>query len=323
MATPDLRQLPVRLDLAPAESGLGFALRALRANGIDFDRGMQWLDLQRHQPLDGRSVQQLAWSLNVDPRRFGERLVTLEPGARTWVRLAGQRFRRQVATTKLYAKLCPLCIRESGIARLSWLLRACVGCARHGYSLLWTCRHCGKGIGWDRPSVDICRCGRPFKTEGAMERLEPEVQAWLDWLEQRLVPEFQPDEGKPTLAGLPSALAHLTVDGAFRIAEAMGTCALPNMSIRGAKDKAATPRALGAVLARGIDRLKLIEADPAAVHQFASVAHQIALADVAKDFAATGDQMLAWWLLNGMRVVEPSPTRAGGRPKGQLPLFLT
>ena len=32
MATPDLRQLPVRLDLAPAESGLGFALRALRAN---------------------------------------------------------------------------------------------------------------------------------------------------------------------------------------------------------------------------------------------------------------------------------------------------
>ena len=30
----DLRQLPVRLDLAAAESGLGFALRALRANGI-------------------------------------------------------------------------------------------------------------------------------------------------------------------------------------------------------------------------------------------------------------------------------------------------
>lgn len=324
MEALDPRQLPVRLELAPAESGLGFVLRALRANGIAFDRGMHWLGLQRHRPLDRQSVRQLAWALNVDPGQLGERLVTREPGASSWIRLAGHRFRRQVATTTLYAKLCPLCVRETGFARLSWLLRPTVGCARHGYSLIWSCQHCGEAIGWDRPAVDICRCGRPFKASNEADPLEPDVHAWIEWLERGLSAGPQPRVDDVTASRLPSALTHLSVDGAFRIVEALGLCAEPSMSVRAARTKATIPRALGEVMARGLVRLKEIEADPGDVQRFALVAHQVALADVAKDFAALEDQALAWWLLNGMRsAAEAGTTRAGRRPKGQLPLFLS
>ena len=38
---------------------------------------------------------------------------------------------------------------------------------------------------------------------------------------------------------------------------------------------------------------------------------------------ADEDRALAWWLLQGMRSgVDHGNTRAGGRPRGQLPLFI-
>lgn len=56
------------------------------------------------------------------------------------------RFRRQVATNRLYAKVCPQCLRQHGVTKLSWQLRAAVGCAEHGYSLIWMCPQCGESV---------------------------------------------------------------------------------------------------------------------------------------------------------------------------------
>jgi len=324
MVAHEPRQLPVRLDLASAESGLGFALRALRANGIPFDRGMQWLGLERHRPVERQAVIRIAWALNVDADQWGGRMVTRDLGGKGWVRLAGQRFRRQVASNRLYAKLCPQCIRERGIARLSWLLRATVGCPWHGYSLITACQRCGQGISWDRPDIDICHCGYPFKAVSAAPPLEPPIRAWLCWLESSLCPDGLPAAALMATREMPSALTHLSVDGAFRIIEAMGLFAEPNASVRSAIAMCATLPARGSVIARGLDRLQAIEADPAVVPRFSAVVYQCALIQLANDYATQEDHALAWWLLNGLRSgIDPGLTRAGSRPRGQLPLFLT
>ncbi len=170
--------------------------------------------------------------------------------------------------------------------------------------------------------MDICRCGRPFKAAATVEPLESNVQAWLDWLERALSSSFPARVDEVSACTLPVALTHLSVDGAFRIIEAMGLCAKPGTSIRAARGMVSTPRALGAVMARGIERLREIEAEPGSVQRFAPVANQVGLADIARDFAASEDQTLASWLLSGMQVLEPGPTRAGSRPTGQLTLFL-
>jgi hypothetical protein len=319
MATHDARQLPVRLELAPGESGLGFALRVLRANGVAFDQGMRWLGLERHRPLDQPVVRRIAWALNVDADEFGTRLVTRDPGGGPgWVRLAGTRFRRQVATNRLYAKVCPQCLRDKGITRLSWQLRATVGCFLHGYSLVWSCPHCGQPIGWNRPDVDVCRCGRHIKGQAASP-VEPGVQAWLCWLESALSPEAPP----PASTVLPAALLHLSIDGAFRIVEALGLFARPGESVRLALSKCRTPQALGAVVQRGVDRLRAIEADPGVLMRMGATVNQLALAQVAAEGAAQEDQVLAWWVIQVMRSgIDAGNTRAGSRPKGQLPLFV-
>ncbi|HEY4081859.1 MAG TPA: TniQ family protein [Burkholderiaceae bacterium] len=320
----DDRQLPVRLEPAPSESGLGFILRALRANGIPFDRGVQWLNFERHRPMDRANARRVAWSLNVDADQFGERLVTRDPGGgKGWVRLAGQRLRRQVAPNVLYAKLCPQCVRERGVTRLSWLLRAAVGCPFHGYSLIWTCPTCGRGIGWDRPAVDLCRCGRHFRCATAPP-LESGVRGWLCWLEAALSSSKLQPTVMPAFDKLPMVLRHLSVDGAFRIIEAMGMIAAPGQSVRGAMSKCSAPRELGAVIARGLERLSAIEADLENAPRFGAVTNQVALARLFKDCAAIEDQSLAWWLLNAMRSdIDPGATRAGTQPKWQLPLFVT
>lgn len=315
-------QLPLRLQLAPQESGLGFALRAFRANGVDFGRGMKWLGLERHRPVDRSALRLMAWALNVDADQWGARVVMRDPGAKGWVRLAGQRMRRQIASNRLYAKVCPQCIREHGIARTSWLLRAAVGCPWHGYSLIWVCPRCRNGIAWDRPDIDICRCGHPFKALPALP-LAAGVAAWLRWLEFALSPVDQALVVPSGPERLPVALTHLSIDGAFRIIEAMGLCERPSSSVRGALAQCATPPGLGGVIERGIERLRAIEADPASAQQFLELAHHQALAQLARDYATEPDQVLAWWLLSSFKGgFDSGGTRAGIRPQGQLPLFL-
>lgn len=322
MATPDLRQLPVRVELGLSESGLSFALRALRANGVDFDRGMQWLNLQRDKPVDRGTVRQAAWALNVDADAWGQRIVTQDPGGKGWVRLAGQRIRRHVATTRYYAKLCPQCVREHGIARLSWLLRAAVGCPWHGYSLVSSCSRCGQAIGWDRPDVDICRCGHPFKPNQGSPPMEDSVRAWLCWLESALGQTSAAGLRRWTEAALPDALTHLSIDGAFRIIEASGLC-VGTENVRAAAARYSGRQDLGAAIARGVERLRSIERDPSEIRHLSRVINQVALLHIASDFADAADHALAWWLLQGLGGSSGTSTsKAGIRPKGQLPLFI-
>lgn len=314
------RKLPLSVAIEPEESALGYALRSLQINGIDFDTGTRWLGLARLQPAREPLVRRLAWLLNTDPEALSSRIVMADPN-HLWIQLAGHRFKRHAVSPTQYAKLCPLCVRERAIARLSWLLRATVGCVRHGYSLQRTCQNCGSAIRWGRPGIEFCCCGYPFKAPTAVTPLEPDVQAWLEWLEQTLLPPAQGLVTERRQPGLPKVLTHMSIDGAFRVVEALGLCAESNTSVRLARQQATSPRELGRVIARGLSRLREIEADPSAARRLSSVAYHNALIDVSGDFAASEDQALAWWLLTCMRTVEPGPTRAGVRPKGQLPLF--
>lgn len=319
MEMHDLRQLPVRLEIAPTESGLGFALRVLRANGVKFDQGMRWLGLERHRPLDRHAVRRIAWALNVDPDQFGARMVTPDPdGGKGWVRLGGMRFRRQVATNKLYAKVCPQCLHDHGLTRLSWQLRAAAGCSLHGYSLISSCPHCGQMISWNRPDIDICQCGRYIKAQ-ASAPLEQGVQAWLCWLESTL----SPGSALPSPPLLPAALPHLSIDGAFRIVEALGLCASPAQSRRWALSACRSPRDVGAVIERGLNRLLEIADDPQVLIRIAHFVDQPTLIRIAADAAAPEDQALAWWLIQCMRYgLDSGNARVGGWRHGQLPLFV-
>ncbi|MFP3610753.1 TniQ family protein [Paraburkholderia sp. SIMBA_050] len=54
---------------------------------------------------------------------------------------------------------CPACIRERGIFRAIWNIRAVTVCELHGQWLVEHCPQCMEPVGWDRPTLTSCRCG--------------------------------------------------------------------------------------------------------------------------------------------------------------------
>jgi len=56
-------------------------------------------------------------------------------------------------------RVCPECLREGAYLRRSWDLCLLVICPVHKTWMLSACPHCGRNIGWARPTVRACVCG--------------------------------------------------------------------------------------------------------------------------------------------------------------------
>ncbi len=301
---------------------MSWLLRAFQANGIQYEEGMRWLGLDRRTGLSDSDVVKVAWALHADADEVRGRMTLLESrtGGR-WVHLAGHRLCRWVAPTTMMAKLCPLCLREAGFARIDWLTRAVPACRRHSCSLVQACASCGRKIHWARPGLRICRCGRFFKPFEVGGSLEPELVAWLEWVEAVLLG----DAGVARSASLrlPPLLQDMTVDGAYRMVEAFGLLERPGAPVRAVRHSSVSLSAVGAMLTRGLRRLSEVgRAEGMALQAFEDV-HFPVLTELAEEPAADVDGRRAAWLLDCYRAMRPSGMRrVGSRPRRQMPLFL-
>ncbi|MFA6063611.1 MAG: TniQ family protein [Gallionella sp.] len=56
-------------------------------------------------------------------------------------------------------KVCPECVRDSGIIEAFWELRIAEACPIHKRRAISACPSCGQQLNWLRPGLLICRCG--------------------------------------------------------------------------------------------------------------------------------------------------------------------
>jgi len=302
---------------------MSLLLRAFQVNAIDYDDGMRWMGLDRRQVIGENDVAAMAWALHANADEVRRRLVVLEwRGGGRWVHLAGQRLSRWIAPTSMLAKVCPICLRETGYTRILWMTRAAPACRHHGYSLLQECASCGKPIRWARPGVRICRCGRFFKSDGQSLPLEPELQAWLNWTEAVL--QDNASAVQSAQCGLPPLLHAMSLDGAYRLIEAFGLQKGPGDSIRTARHSSVPLAEVGEMLVRGLRRLADVDrAERVDANSFDAICMPV-LSELAASPASDTDGLRAAWLLDVHRAaVHPSRVgRVGVRPRRQVPLFL-
>lgn len=301
---------------------MSWLLRAFQANGVQYEEGMRWLGLDRRTGLSDSDVVAVAWALHADADEVRGRMTLLESRAGgRWVHLAGHRLCRWVAPTTMMAKLCPLCLRETGFARIGWLTRAVPACWRHGCSLVQACAVCSRKIQWARPGLRICRCGRFFKPLDEVGSLEPELIAWLEWVEAVLCG----DAGVARSASLrlPPLLQDMTVDGAYRMVEAFGLLERPGAPVRAVRHSSVGLSVVGAMLTRGLRRLSEVDRAEGITPQAFENVHLPVLTELAEEPAADVDGRRAAWLLDVYRAMRPSGMRrVGSRPRRQMPLFL-
>lgn len=301
---------------------MSLLLRAFQANGVDYQHGMRWLGLDRRRGIGDPDVGLLAWALNVDADDLRARLVVLEwRGGGRWVHLAGQRLSRWIAPTTMMAKLCPMCLRETGTAEMAWMTRLAPACAMHGFSLVQHCGSCGKSIRWARPGLQVCRCGRFFKGAGAPAPCPPPLRAWLDWVNAVLRNDAA--VAQAALARLPVLLASLSLDGAYRLVEAFGLLEAASTPVRELRHGAASLEVVAAMLARGLQRLAAFGGPDDVSRLPFELVHLPVLQELAETPACDADGQRAAWLLDIHRAGRPAGVRrVGARPRRQLPLFL-
>lgn len=315
-------QLGLQVIPKAGESGMSLLLRAFQANGVHYADGVRWLGLDRRQGLSEADVATLAWALRSEFNDLRDRFVVLENrGGGRWVHLAGQRLSRWVAPTTMLPKVCPDCLRETGVARISWMTRAIPACRQHGRSMIQTCAVCGRPLRWARPAVRVCQCGRYIKPTQNVALLGTEVQDWLCWVEATL----HEDEvaARQAMNRLPPALHGVTLDGAYRLVEAFGLLGRPGDPVRNVRSASTGLEECCGVLVRGLRRLfELGRAESVAPSEFDAV-YLTGLSELVNTPAAEADGSRAAWLLDVYRALRPSGlNRVGTRPRRQMPLFL-
>lgn len=178
----DLAPLPVQVEPATNEGGLGFLLRASRANGISLASLLDELGLPRSPWLTAAGLSVLAYTMNVD--RDWLAFATVIAGRRDGFRCFEWRGRLWACPLSLrgkYAQVCPRCLRESGVCSIDWELAGAVVCLQHGCPLIDDCPHCGRRLSWLRPAVDVCSCGH-FLWVDASEQAGEAMAAWVERL---------------------------------------------------------------------------------------------------------------------------------------------
>jgi hypothetical protein len=152
-------RLVVRGTPRTGESLRGFVLRISEANGY---RGMAPLLQLARLPYTFASrssaLQGLAdlfdGLVKVDDLHARSHCLRIERAVRH------QNTKLSVTDVNLaHPKICTICLKESGFARMSWDLRVVIACWRHGCYLLDHCSVCGRQLTWAREALTACPCG--------------------------------------------------------------------------------------------------------------------------------------------------------------------
>ena len=212
---------PISHELHEDESGLGFCLRLVSANGGQLLALRHLLGIGPSVRIQAMHAVKLSQWFGVGKARLEHRLPVFLPrvgGARRFC--YGHFFRQPGALRSSQPQLCPQCISDKGYLRDVWDLTLSTCCLEHGLCLTGRCLHCQTAIKWDRKGVQWGTCKHHL---GATRDAEIANSSLLG--AQRILQAlFQSKECLSVAMeeGLPRWIAGLSVDGWMQVLYAFG-----------------------------------------------------------------------------------------------------
>lgn len=219
-----LTRLPHSVPPHDIESASGYLLRALVRNGASVKEAMSACRAARLSRPLASDADLLAELVDV-PVEWLEHRMPISRTRDQWseVKLFGHVWREPWLLRGGPQQVCPICLEETGVARLEWDLLPYCACHIHKQPLQDVCEGCKRAISPTRPSLEVCECGGYLVAE--MQRLDdgvsPDILRWCSWLSQGLLVDddraggLQPEDLAPQLQGT-------SLDGAFRLVFAYG-----------------------------------------------------------------------------------------------------
>ena len=227
----ELTPPPIQIECFEDESGLGYLLRWLGTNHLPFRWLKKVLGIRGPRLPDTRDAIVLSYLTGVEHDQLKPMLMQTFGNAKEGGMLV---YGQQLLFRDLYRfrspQICPSCIHQKGYISRCWEFGPIPICIEHGIYLIDHCEHCKKPIRWDRPTIDICQCGRifssPVNTSDRPSQSELNLAVWV--LKPLMINEIP---RSPVLSQAPPWMEHLSIDGALRIIKAFGICEIPYEAI--------------------------------------------------------------------------------------------
>lgn len=317
MAKDEVVALPVAVLPRSGECSRSLLLRAATANGLGMEAFGRLVGMNLYRLIDDQPSQ-LASLLGVGAKWFCEHLVTeVSIGrVRRW-RAFGQIWTAEACLRSRRPQVCPECLAATQYCQAVWNVTGYAVCARHGLALEAHCSHCKKPIGWDRPAINVCRCGWMLGRGGAQSSMPVQVVAWSRWVARQtgeagvLAPTDFDGEGR-----LPRWIQGLTVDGAFQSLLALGLRHERFQRISSSDAvKVHSPVQLVAILGRGIERGGLLDAPSVGAFQALNGwVYEEGLERLARRAHNDADRVFAKTLVQALKRVNYRCRATGRRP---------
>ena len=148
--------LPISLDPATGESGVGFLLRVAATNGISMHKLRQLVGMSAAETFTAKHEDRLFALVGLAGRGVPDLLSRIVSGGGS--RCYGHRFRGRTMLRFRRPQVCPSCLREAGTCWATWDLSISVVCVRHNCFLQDLCTTCHAQIRWNRPAVEWGHC---------------------------------------------------------------------------------------------------------------------------------------------------------------------
>ena len=222
---------PIRDDLRSGESAHGYVLRmavANHLNGVPTVKAM--LGKTRFSVLDRSDADSIAIWFGADPDRLATALGSTGIGrnADNFL-LFGHILNRSYFINRMYPRICTACIEESPFCRAAWDLSLVTTCAHHGFVLLDSCLCCGSSLSWNRPAVNVCKCGCTFDIGDESicgSTVEREFSKWAEGKISDLESNINSDTAEITAQAkvpLMRLIQPLSLNGGLHMVYALGT----------------------------------------------------------------------------------------------------
>ena len=319
MNTNLIQPLPVCLDGYQDESGLSYVFRSCLANGLSLVDARSWLGLTTWNSISRRDIQTMSWALGVDYAWLLQRMIVSHgTGLDRVFGFYGQCFGGGMLNFIRSARLCPECLKQEKYGRATWLLLGICGCHQHQCLLLERCPYCQRLISWNRPAIDVCRCGG-FLTakENRGTCLSKQAIAWNHWIEVSLA--YPGEHISPMDFALPVIFRSLSVDGAIRLVHAMGLLLNPDHLLRDTTMKIRSCSEMSGIVERALERLAILNInDRRSCQRLGELIHLPVLEKMKFRGMTFEDRNCAAVLMENLHFKEK---RTGRLPKGQLSLF--
>jgi hypothetical protein len=305
--------LPIELEPFEDESALGWCLRCVTTNKTN----LHWLrrvsGIPETHHLRSEHAKSIAHVLQCSMPWLECRL------AARW-RIHGRTrliwFQHEIwASNHLrgaWPQLCPLCIHASNYCKSSWELSSLSICPIHQCSLIDECGTCGDRLRWDRPAIDICRCGKAFQPTS--ESVEPDA---VELGEILTLASLGHTAYIPS-PRLPAFLAGMSLGGIQTLIDALGLIERPYQVVPPSlRRKARRTSDWYSIVSRALEQLACFRAEGVSGFN-PKTFDQVSLAKLADRAVTSTDSQVASLLLDA---AGQGAYAAGGWHERQMPLF--